>query len=61
MGDPLSVTRIVTVLVLGVCGPVGVHEIAPLLDTVSPLGPDTSAKVRVLAGRSVSVAVAVAL
>src|SRR6266571_901684 len=61
LGAPLSKTRTVTVLVLGPWASVGVQAMVPLDETVRPVGPDTSAKVRVLAGRSESVAVAVAL
>src|SRR5512141_110888 len=61
LGTPLSKTRTVTVLVLGPWASVGVQLIRPLEPTVSPAGPDTSAKVSVLGGESVSVAVALAL
>src|SRR5439155_1592884 len=61
LGVPLSKTRTVTVLVLGPCASLGVQAMAPLVETVSPLGPDTNAKVRVLAGTSPSVAVALTL
>src|SRR5678815_2698223 len=50
-----------TTLTLGPCVSVGVQAIAPEGDTVSPVGPLTRAKVSVLAGRSASVAVALAL
>src|SRR5258705_8906944 len=59
--EPLSKTRRVTVLVLGPCASPGVQEIAPAGETVRPVGPDTSAKESVLAGKSESVAVAVTL
>src|SRR5438046_4196004 len=61
LGEPLSKTRTVTVFVLGPCASVGVQAIAPAEETVRPVGPDTSAKVSVLAGRSESVAVAFTL
>src|SRR6266704_2307567 len=61
LGAPLSKTRTVTVLVIGAWASVGVQAMAPPEETVRPVGPDTSAKVRVLAGRSESVAVAVTL
>src|SRR6266542_4056852 len=61
LGEPLSETRTVTVFVLGTCASVGVQAIAPPEETVRPVGPDTSAKVSVLAGRSESVAVAFTL
>src|SRR5437667_9851709 len=61
LGVPLSKTRTVTVLVLGPCASLGVQAMAPLEETVSPLGPDTNAKVRRLAGRSPAVAVALTL
>src|SRR2546426_4948013 len=61
LGVPLSKTRTVTVLVLGPCASLGVQAMAPLEETVRPLGPDTNAKVSVLAGTSRSVAVALTL
>src|SRR2546427_10977906 len=61
LGVPLSKTRTVTVFVLGPCASVGVQAMAPAEETVRPVGPDTNAKVSVLAGRSESVAVAVQL
>src|SRR5213592_4280009 len=61
LGEPLSKTRTVTVFVLGPCASLGVHVIAPAEDTVRPVGPDTKAKLSVLAGRSESVAVALTL
>src|SRR5678815_3747080 len=48
-------------LVVEPCAAVGVQAIAPDGDTVNPLGPLTRAKARLLAGRSASVAVALAL
>ena len=57
----MSVTLIRTVFVLSACAWLGVQEINPLGATVSPDGPDTSAKLTELVGMSVSVAVAVAL
>ena len=57
-GVPLSVTRILTVLMLGACVNAGVQEIPPDADTVSPGGALTRAKVRLFAGRSASVATA---
>src|SRR5207249_755450 len=53
LGEPLSKTRTVTVLVLGPCASLGVQAMAPLVETVRPLGPDTNAKVRVLDRKSV--------
>src|SRR6266571_7711926 len=61
LGVPLSKTRTVTVLVLGPCASVGVQAMAPAEETVKPVGPETSANVSVLAGRSESVAVAFTL
>src|SRR2546426_796977 len=61
VGEPLVKGRRVAVLVLGPCASVGVQAMAPPEETVRPVGPDTSAKVRALAGRSESVAVAVTL
>src|SRR2546425_13242554 len=61
LGEPLSETRTVTVFVLGPCASVGVQAMAPPEETARPVGPDTSAKVSVLAGRSESVAVAFTL
>src|SRR2546426_468157 len=61
LGAPLSKTRTVTVLVLGPCASVGVQAMAPPDETVRPVGPETSAKLSVLAGRSESVAVALTL
>src|SRR2546422_9815849 len=61
LGEPLSETRTVTLLVLGPCASVGVQAMAPPEETARPVGPDTNAKVSVLAGRSESVAVAVTL
>src|SRR6266480_852177 len=58
LGVPSSKTRTVTTLVLGPCASLGIQAIAPFAATVRPAGPDTSAKVSVLAGRSASVAVA---
>src|SRR5437762_2908643 len=58
LGVPSSKTRTVTRLVLGPCASLGVQAIAPFAATVNPAGPDTSAKVSVLAGMSASVAVA---
>src|SRR5258705_11406783 len=54
LGEPLSETRTVTVLVLGPCASVGVQAMAPPAETVKPVGPDTKAKLSVLAGRSES-------
>src|SRR2546422_10144320 len=61
LGEPLSETRTVTLLVLGPCASVGVQAMAPAEETARPVGPDTNAKVSGLAGRSESVAVAVTL
>src|SRR5437762_1855542 len=61
LGVPLSKSRTVTVLVRGPCASVGVQAMAPPADTVRPVGPDTKAKLSVLAGRSESVAVALTL
>src|SRR5439155_26715 len=61
LGVPLSKTRTVTVLVLGPCASVGVQAMAPLAETVKPVGPDTNAKLSVLVGTSASVAVALTL
>src|ERR1051326_8200146 len=58
LGEPLSNTRTVTAFVLGPSASVGVQAIAPLDETVKPEGPDTRAKIRELAGKSASVAVA---
>src|SRR6185503_13104093 len=60
-GVPLSKTRTVTVLVLGPWASLGVQAMAPAAETVSPVGPDTSANVRVSGGGSESVAVAFTL
>src|SRR5665213_1258256 len=59
LGEPLSVTFTVTVLVLGPCASVGVQVMLPLAATLKPLGPETSANVNVFAGISESLAVAV--
>src|SRR5438093_1012151 len=58
-GEPLSVTRTVTALVLGPCASVGVQVNTPLVALMlAPAGaPGSRLKVRVLAGRSGSVAV----
>ena len=59
-GEPLSVTRTVTRLVLGSCASVGAQLRTPLLGSrLTPSGADTRLKVSVLAGRSRSVAVLV--
>src|SRR5438034_35883 len=60
-GGLVSVTLIVTMLVLGPWVSLGVQLISPAAETVRLLGPETSAKVSGLAGRSGSVAVAVRL
>src|SRR6187549_804819 len=60
-GVPLSVTLSCTGYVPGPWASVGVQAIAPDGDTVNPVGPLTREKVRELAGRSASVAVALAL
>src|SRR5438128_2617015 len=62
-GIPLSVTIKMNAIVwvLGACASLGVQAMAPLVEAVSALGPDTNAKVRVLAGTSPSVAVALTL
>src|SRR5437899_1271467 len=59
-GEPLSVTRTVTVLVLGPCASVGVHVKTPLLELiVAPVGaPASKEKVKICAGMSGSVALA---
>src|SRR2546428_835534 len=58
-GTPLSVTLTLTAFVLGPCASVGVQLIAPLAGLmVMPAGELTSAKVKLLAGRSASVALA---
>src|SRR3989440_10903730 len=58
-GTPLSVTLTLTTFVLGPCASVGVQLIAPLAGLmVMPAGELTKAKVKVLAGRSASVALA---
>src|SRR5438477_484523 len=58
-GTPLSVTLTLTAFVLGPCASVGVQLIAPLAGLmVMPAGALTKAKVKVLAGRSASVALA---
>src|SRR5580765_3498660 len=58
-GKPSSVTRTVIRLVLGPCASVGVQENAPLVALMPAPGgaPGSKLKVRVLAGRSASVAV----
>src|SRR5437870_13522362 len=57
-GAPLSVTRTVIRLVLGPWASVGVQVSTPLLGfRFTPAGAATKLKVRVLAGRSVSLAV----
>src|SRR5439155_19170360 len=53
--------RTVRVFVVGACASVGVQAMAPPGETVRPVGPDTSAKLSVLAGRSESVAEAFTL
>src|SRR5262245_8191585 len=60
-GDPLSVTRTVTVLVLGPCASAGIQLNSPLAVRVAPLGPVNRLNVSVFAGRSESVAVIVKL
>src|SRR2546429_293254 len=58
-GTPLSVTLTLTMFVLGPCASLGVQLIAPLAGLmVMPVGALTSAKVKLLAGRSASVALA---
>src|SRR5712691_10508001 len=42
LGEPLSKTRTVTVLVLGPCASVGVQAMAPAEETVRPVGPTVS-------------------
>ena len=61
LGEPLSKTRTVTGFVLGPCASPGVQVIPPPEETVRPGGPETSAKLSVLAGTSESVAVAFTL
>ena len=61
LGEPSSETRTVTTFVLGPWVAVGVHVMAPPEETVRPAGPETSAKVSVLAGTSESTAVAFTL
>src|SRR5258708_35987145 len=57
-GAPLSVTRTVIKLVLGLWASVGVQVRTPVLGLrFTPAGADTKAKVNVLAGRSASLAV----
>src|SRR5687767_11165418 len=58
LGEPLSVTRNLTVLVEEFCASVGVQLICPALLTVNPAGPETRANVKELMGISGSVAVA---
>src|SRR2546421_6131211 len=61
-GTPLSVTLTLTAFVLGPCASVGVQLIAPLAGLmIMPAGELTSAKVKLLAGRSASVALALTL
>src|SRR5205823_5268005 len=61
-GTPLSVTLTLTMFVLGPCASVDVQLIAPLAGLmVMPAGELTSAKVKLLAGRSASVALALTL
>src|SRR5689334_863023 len=61
MGEPLSATRTVTVLVLGPWASVGIQVITPLLELmVIPAGAETRPNVSVFAGISASVAVLVA-
>src|SRR4051794_29263706 len=56
-GVPLSVTRTVTVLVLGPCVSVGVHEMAPVfVSIVIPGGEEIRLKTSVLTGISESMA-----
>src|SRR5204863_360169 len=58
-GTPLSVTLTLTAFVLGPCASVGVQLIAPLPGLmVMPVGALTKAKVKLLAGISASVALA---
>src|ERR1035437_2475823 len=59
LGVPLSNTRTLTGFVVpALASPVG-QVMRPVALTVNPVGPETSAKVSVLVGRSASVAVAV--
>src|SRR2546421_11670737 len=59
---PLSVTLTLTMFVLGPCASVGVQLIAPVAGLmVMPAGELARAKVKLLAGRSASVAVAFTL
>src|SRR2546423_15070881 len=62
-GDPLSVTRIVTRLVLGPCAAVGVQVKTPLVELIlAPAGaPESRVYVSVWAGTSGSVAETVKL
>ena len=62
VAPPLSVTRIVTGCVPGPSASPGVHENAPVFATMlAPIGAVTRLYVRVCAGRSASVALAVAV
>ena len=57
LGKPLSVTRTVTVLVLGPCASVGVQEMAPVfVSMVMPPGAAIRLKAKVFVGMSESVA-----
>src|SRR5947207_2139693 len=60
-GVPLSETCTVKVRVRGAWGSGGVQAVVPPAETGRPDGPDTKAKLSVLAGRSGSVAVALTL
>src|SRR6185295_15915753 len=61
-GAPLSVTRTVTVLVLGTCAALGAHENKPpLTPIVAPPGAASRLKLSVWGGLSVSVALTVKL
>ena len=52
-----SLTRAETEVVLGPCDSVGVQSSRPPLESVIPVGPLTNSKLKVLVGKSGSVAV----
>jgi hypothetical protein len=60
-GVPLSVTRVVIVLVPGPCTSLGVHAITPELEMVAPEGAASKVYVKVFGGESLSVAVFVTI
>src|SRR5437899_6027246 len=56
-GEPLSTTRTVNVFVPGPCASEGVHVMTPAAEMAAAVGAESNEYVRVLAGRSGSVAV----